>query len=190
MDKARRMGLDRPLRKPKQEEVSLSIFAFLFSEFVQYSQSRVATFAELDKRLVEAGKGVGYRVLELSGYREKISRRETKVVSILSFIHSTIWKSLFGKAADSLEKSTEHDDEYMIIDNDMLVNKYISVPKDLGNLTCAAYVAGIVFGILDGAEFTPEKVSAHSINVEGQPYPKTVILIKFKPDIIERDNAL
>lgn len=41
----------------------------------------------------------------------------------------------------------------MISDNAMLVNKFISTPKDLGGLNCAAFVAGIVEGILDGAEF-------------------------------------
>ena len=41
----------------------------------------------------------------------------------------------------------------MISDTDLFVNKYISVPKDLGQLNCAAFVAGIVKGCLDGAGF-------------------------------------
>lgn len=45
------------------------------------------------------------------------------------------------------------DDEYMISDYDLFVNKYISVPKDMGALNCAAFVAGIVKGVLDGAGF-------------------------------------
>ena len=60
---------------------------------------------------------MGLRLLELTCFREKIVKRETKIVAMLSFIHSWIWKALFGRSADSLEKSTEHDDEYMIIDN-------------------------------------------------------------------------
>lgn len=45
------------------------------------------------------------------------------------------------------------DDEYMISDNDLFVNKFISVPRDMGQLNCAAFVAGIVRGVLDGAGF-------------------------------------
>ena len=45
------------------------------------------------------------------------------------------------------------DDEYMISDYDLFVNKFISVPKDMGQLNCAAFVAGIVKGALEGAGF-------------------------------------
>ena len=41
----------------------------------------------------------------------------------------------------------------MISDYDLFVNKYISVPKDMGALNCGAFVAGIVKGVLDGAGF-------------------------------------
>jgi hypothetical protein len=34
-----------------------------------------------------------------------------------------------------------------------VTNQYISVPPDLGHLNCAAYVAGVAAGILDGANF-------------------------------------
>lgn len=46
------------------------------------------------------------------------------------------------------------EDEYMISDYDLFVNKYISVPKDFGQLNCAAFVAGIVKGVLEGAGFS------------------------------------
>lgn len=45
------------------------------------------------------------------------------------------------------------EDEYMISDSDLFVTKYISVPKDMGQLNCASFVAGIVKGALDGAGF-------------------------------------
>lgn len=45
------------------------------------------------------------------------------------------------------------EDEYMISDFDLFVTKYISVPKDMGQLNCAAFIAGIVKGALDGAGF-------------------------------------
>lgn len=41
----------------------------------------------------------------------------------------------------------------MISDRDLLVNRFISVPKDMGQLNCGAFVAGIVKGVLDSAGF-------------------------------------
>jgi trafficking protein particle complex subunit 5 len=100
-------------------------------------------------------------MLEVICFRERSSKREIKLIGILSFIHTSVWKTLFGKAADSLERSIEQEDEYMIIENDTLVNRFISVPKDFGNLNCAAFAAGIVHGILDCADFVCSR--SHSI---------------------------
>jgi hypothetical protein len=40
-----------------------------------------------------------------------------------------------------------------IYDKEPVTNTYISVPPKLGHLNCAAFIAGIVNGILDGAGF-------------------------------------
>uniref|UniRef100_A0A803QBF3 Trafficking protein particle complex subunit n=1 Tax=Cannabis sativa TaxID=3483 RepID=A0A803QBF3_CANSA len=169
--------LDKPLSKGKQE-VSLSAFAFLFSELVQYNQTQVDNIAELERRLEDAGYSVGARVLELLCHRDKGNRRDTRLLGILSFVHTTVWKVLFGKAADSLEKGTEHEDEYMISEKELLVNRFISIPKDMGTFNCGAFVAGIVRGVLDSAGF-PAVVTAHFVPIEGQQRPRTTILIKF-----------
>ena len=50
----------------------------------------------------------------------------------------------------------------MISDFDLYVTKFISVPKDMGQLNCAAFVAGIVKGALDGAGFPARYQSKHS----------------------------
>ncbi|KAF3452975.1 hypothetical protein FNV43_RR03408 [Rhamnella rubrinervis] len=175
--------LDKPLSKGKQE-VSLSAFAFLFSELVQYNQTQVDNIAELERRLEDAGYAVGARVLELLCHRDKGNRRETRLLGILSFVHSTVWKVLFGKVADSLEKGTEHEDEYMISEKELLVNRFISIPKDMGTFNCGAFVAGIVRGVLDSAGF-PAVVTAHFVPVEGQQRPRTTILIKFAEESLE-----
>mmetsp|Transcript_13821 Transcript_13821/g.20842 ORF Transcript_13821/g.20842 Transcript_13821/m.20842 type:complete len:181 (+) Transcript_13821:42-584(+) len=167
------------LKQRHQPYVSLSTFSFLIAELVRYTQSRVNNVVSLEKRLSEIGYSVGVRMFELISFREKSSKRETKLVGILSFIHSTVWRALFGKQADSLERSIEHENEYMIIENETLVNKYISVPKNLSNLNCAAFAAGIVHGILDSSNHKPEKVTAFAVPVEGQKNPKTVILVRF-----------
>ncbi|KYR01489.1 hypothetical protein DLAC_01475 [Tieghemostelium lacteum] len=176
--------VDKPIPKGKTE-INISSFAFLFSEMIQYCQDRIKAAHELEKKLSDMGVMIGPRLLELLVVREKNSKRETKLLGILSFINTTVWKALFGKPADSLEKSTEAEDEYMISDNNMLVNKFISLPKNFSSLNCAAFVAGIVEGILCSAEF-PARVTAHNVAVEGKKFPKTVILIKFNPEVIER----
>jgi hypothetical protein len=43
------------------------------------------------------------------------AKRETKLLSVLSYISSTMWKSMFGKAAE-LERSTASEHEYMIVE--------------------------------------------------------------------------
>ncbi|QCD98922.1 E3 ubiquitin-protein ligase Topor [Vigna unguiculata] len=90
---------------------------------------------------------------------------------------------------DSLEKGTEHEDEYMISEKELLVNKFISIPKDMGTFNCGAFVAGIVRGVLDGAGF-PAVVTAHFVPMEGQQRPRTTILIKFAEEVLQREARL
>ena len=70
---AMRLSLS-PLAWVGEPQVSLSAFAFLFSELVQYCQQRVSRVTELENRLEEVGFRVGERVLELCCYREKVPR--------------------------------------------------------------------------------------------------------------------
>ncbi len=58
-------------KKNRSESVSLSAFALLYSEIVQYHQNRVASISELERRLESAGYGVGFKVLELLAYRSR-----------------------------------------------------------------------------------------------------------------------
>lgn len=64
----------------------MSAFALLFSEVVQYCQSRVYSVTELQARLAELGKRVGASLLDVLVLREKNGKRETKVLNILLFI--------------------------------------------------------------------------------------------------------
>jgi hypothetical protein len=41
----------------------------------------------------------------------------------------------------------------MIIDNDPLLERSISVPKDMSQLSCSSFTAGIVEAVLDGLGF-------------------------------------
>lgn len=92
--------------------MSLSTFAYLFSEFVQYSRDRSNSVGDLEKRcypchlaslalylayhrcirathlshhhlrLESAGSSIGVRMLELVCYRDKNCRRETRLLGV------------------------------------------------------------------------------------------------------------
>jgi hypothetical protein len=140
----------------------------------------------MQRRLENAGKGVGHRVLELQCFREKQGKhdgkRYNKREDLLTFISTNLWKSLFGKAADSLLLSDNSEEEYMIYESKPITNHFVSVPADMGNLNCAAYLAGIIAGVLESANF-PAKVtaldSADGAGDEGAASATTVYLIDF-----------
>jgi hypothetical protein len=57
---------DRPLNRTRGAEVGLGAFAFLLSEIVSYSQSRVDSVNDLEKRYVEPVLPTYTRVLTIS----------------------------------------------------------------------------------------------------------------------------
>ncbi|KAI9837228.1 MAG: hypothetical protein M1819_000302 [Sarea resinae] len=181
---------DRNLNRSRASELNRASFAYLFGEMVSYAQRRVTGIQDLEKRLNAQGYPLGIRLLDLLLYREppRSAHRPTRILPLLQFITTTLWRHLFGRPADALERSKDHEDEYMISDNDPLVNQYISVPKEMSQLNCAAYVAGIVEGVCDGTGF-PARVTAHGVGTEMWP-GKTVFLIKFDMEVLEREAFL
>ncbi|XP_078485132.1 trafficking protein particle complex subunit 5-like [Ciona intestinalis] len=173
--------LDKPTSRGKQE-VSLSAFALLFSEMIQYSQNRVRSVAELQTKLSDFGFSVGSRLVDLLIVREKGNKREIKVLNILLFIKVQLWKALFGKEADKLEQASDDDKIYYIIEKEPVISTYISVPKDKGSLNCAAFAAGIVEAVLNFSNF-PCKVTAHW-------HKGTTLMIKFDESVIARDKLV
>ncbi len=142
------------------------------------------------------GHPIGVKLLDLLIYREPVRTqvRPLNIIALLQFITTVLWKHLFSRPADALEKSSnpETPEEYMNSDNEPLVNQYISVPKEMSQLNCAAFVAGIIEGTCDAAGF-PARVTAHSVGKgeEGEMWPgKTVFLIKFQPEVVEREAFL
>ncbi|TCD66783.1 TRAPP subunit trs31 [Steccherinum ochraceum] len=183
---------DRNLNKTRTAEVSSAAFAFLFSEVVQYTQKRVLGIADLERRLNTLGYRVGTRVLELMIWRAessaKIPKREIRFLPALMSIHTQVWRAVFGKPADAIEKSVENADEYMIIDNDPSITRNISVPRDMSQLSCSSFTAGIVEAVLDGLGF-PARVTAHNTPTDALPN-RTTILIKLEKSVLEREEAL
>ncbi|KAG7820562.1 hypothetical protein KL909_004434 [Ogataea angusta] len=186
---------DRNLHRARHD-ISVSSLSFLFMEMVSMNLNQAKSLIELERKLNNLGYSIGTKVLELASLRENfnnnltssgksnVSKREIKVLDILHFITSVIWPSLFEKPADNLEKSSESNCQYMIIDNAPVLMKYISVPKEYEGLNCEAFVAGIVEGILDSTFFKCE-VSAHTVPVEGH-LGRTVYLINFDEELIAR----
>lgn len=169
--------------------MSLSAMSFLFSALVQQIQKSVTGIPDLERKLSDHGYRIGQRCLELYVYRDlKHKKRQTRLLEILQWTYTTLWKNLFGKSADTLEKSREANDEYMLIDNDPSINKFISIPKEMQALNCAAFVAGIIEGCMDGALF-PCKVTAHSVATDATPN-RTVFLIKLDASVLEREEYL
>lgn len=147
--------------------------------------------------LNQQGYPLGLRLLDLLLSRTPnplTSIRPTRILPLLQFIAQTVYKHLFNRPADALERSGADAAQYMIFDNEPLVNQYISLPKELSSLNCAAFVAGVIEGVCDGAGFPTEGVTAHSVGEEeggrGMWPGKTVFLIKFKPEVLEREEIL
>lgn len=120
-------------------------------------------------RLNVLGYRIGTRLLELLPLRDSLypssSLRSppppTRIISLLpmlSYIHSTLYRHLFNRPADSLEKSTENEDEYMIGDDDCVLTRGVEVPRDMEGLSCVALLAGVVEGVLDGAGFVSSSI--------------------------------
>ncbi|KAL7419083.1 Trafficking protein particle complex subunit 31 [Cryptotrichosporon argae] len=186
--------LDRPLNRAKGAEVSMAAWAFLIAEIIAYSQSRVDSVADLEKRLTSLGYEAGQRILSLLLLRNaqaanmKDPRQEHRLIPILQFIHTQVYRYCFGKPADGLERSVDGEDEYMLTLNQPPLTQHISVPKDLAQLSCEAFTAGIVEGALDGLD-VPARVTAHTVATDQFPQ-RTVILIKLDQKVMDREAAL
>lgn len=179
---------DRNINTKKVNEISLSSLSFLFCEIVNWALEKSKGISDLENRLNGLGYQIGQRFLELVKLREgmKHGKRETKIIEILQFIHGPFWKSIFGKTSNDLEKSQDVNDEYMIIDNIPVISKFISIPKDYGNLNCSAFVAGVIEGALDSAGFHATVV-AHSAPTDLAPL-RTVFLIKLDKQLLLREE--
>jgi hypothetical protein len=138
-------------------------------------------------------------------------------MNILQFVSTHVWKALFSKPADSLERSIDHADEFMIVDYEPITSTFCSVPADFGQLSVDAYMSGIICGVLAGAGFSA-RVTAHSVRLEegentnvsmsmntnsnnntsnpnnASMLPprkdKAVFLVKFSPEVLARDAAM
>uniref|UniRef100_A0A3B0MZZ9 Transport protein particle (TRAPP) component, putative n=1 Tax=Theileria annulata TaxID=5874 RepID=A0A3B0MZZ9_THEAN len=120
------------------------------------------------------GTEIGNRILDYLTVREKINTRFTNIVSLLTFISTTVWKYLFNHHC-LLLKEKDDNKEYMLNDRELQITKYISMPKELQYMSCGSFVAGIVQGILTSAKFNV-MVSAHDIVDESNRKSLTILV--------------
>lgn len=102
--------LDVNLSQPRGD-INADLYLALFSELVSYCRDRVESVVALQHKLSQLGYRIGRRVLDLVIARDKISRRETRLLNMLNFVALTLWTFLYGKQADSLKKVRDSDSE-------------------------------------------------------------------------------
>ncbi|EDO19529.1 hypothetical protein Kpol_1018p61 [Vanderwaltozyma polyspora DSM 70294] len=107
--------------------------------------------------------------------------RDLKIIDILQFMHGTVWTYLFGSPSNDLVKSSERENEYMIVDHEHMLTQFIS-----NNNSCDYFVCGIIQGFLTKADF-PCTVTPHSNNENGID-GGVIYLIKFDKQVLEREN--
>lgn len=168
-------------------EINLSTFNYFLSEIMQYylSNSR-----NLDDELEKLGESIGPRLLELMVFREKQFKHEIKHVEMLKFIHSSVWKYLFGKTADSLEKAKDSEVEYMIKDYSP---SYMRCVSEYSHYSAASFMVGVIKGMLNSGGFecnvTYQTLFYEEKNGERKSlYPQTVWIIEFSSNVITREN--
>lgn len=189
---------DRNLNRSRNAELSRASFAFLFMEMVTYAQRKIKSVSDFEKKLNEQGYPLGMKLLDLLLYRSSPAgssssssapaARPLRILPLLTLINNKLYPLLFSRPADSLEQDTSDPSKYMIIDNTPLTNAYISVPKEMNQLSVAAFIAGIIEGVCDGAGF-PCKVSAHNQGTDVWPN-RTVFLVAFDESVMEREKEL
>ena len=176
----------------------------MIAETISYHHRRISSIADFEARLSSQGYLLGSKCLDLLLYRSTpagsssssgsstkdtgLTVRPLRLLPLLTLLTTKLYPLLFSRPADSLEQSTTNKNEYMIIDNTPLTNTYISVPKEMNQLSVAAYIAGVLEGVCDASGFEA-KVSAHNQGTETWPN-RTVFLVKFEDTVIARDAEL
>lgn len=132
-----------------RREVSLSAFALMFAELVRYCSKRsMGNVVELEQMLHTAGVDAGERHLEHLALLERGNKVPCATVeSALQFVHTNVWKSLFGKAADALEVVDAQ--RYIIADHGLITNRFVSTPKEGNGSNVGAFAAGVAQGVLE-----------------------------------------
>lgn len=184
----------------KENKVSLSSYAFLFQSIISYHRDSSKNVQEIERKLNALGYNIGIRLTELLNFRDSVpaktgsssienvasaitnmKRRHLKILETLQYIHLTVWQYLFSRPSNDLVKSSERDNEYMIIDNEPTLSQFIQHTS----VQCESLTCGIIEGFLDMAGFSCH-VTSHFVEEDGFAN-RTVYLIQFDKEVVERE---
>lgn len=109
--------------------------------------------------------------LEESGVINNL--KHLSFITLLQFIQDTVWKYMFGKKADDIQKINEDDSSYAIIDNEPLIASLV-LPAKFNEFIC-----GIIKGVVESANYKCESVNTQIL--EDKKYSnKSAYIIKLQ----------
>ncbi|CAI8505325.1 unnamed protein product [Hanseniaspora opuntiae] len=109
--------------------------------------------------------------LEESGVINNL--KHLSFITLLQFIQDTVWKYMFGKKADDIQKINEDDSSYAIIDNEPLIASLV-LPAKVNEFIC-----GIIKGVVESANYKCESVNTQIL--EDKKYSnKSAYIIKLQ----------
>lgn len=109
--------------------------------------------------------------LEESGVINNL--KHLSFITLLQFIQDTVWKYMFGKKADDIQKINEDDSSYAIIDNEPLIASLV-LPAKVNEFIC-----GIIKGVVESANHKCESVNTQIL--EDKKYSnKSAYIIKLQ----------
>lgn len=144
-------------------------------EIIRYLNETTESVDEMEKRLRSFGYRIGWRLVDLCSNRTNPFQRDVKVSTILQFITQNCWRMLYNKPTDQLQRSTDSTNVYYIYENEPLISKFITLPKEWNDsFNCASFNAGIINSILDVSGFKSE---VKALTVKSKDGLKTVYMV-------------
>lgn len=102
------------------------------------------------------------------------SLRDLQKLSLLEFVHGSLWKYMFGKKADDIQQLKNNALEYIIIDNNPLISSLILTSQ------INEFICGIIKSVVVNSGFDCDTVVAHVMKKDDPDWPnKTVYVVKF-----------
>lgn len=146
---------------------------------MKYLNETSETVEQIEEKLFKFGQDIGWRLVEIIALKTNNPIRYIKINTVLQFISTKLWPELYYKSTDQLQKSTDDPRVYYVYENEPVINKYITLPRELKNsLNCANFNAGIIFSVLACFGFKAE-VKTLSVQDSHTTSVKTVYQITF-----------
>lgn len=137
---------------------------YVFCEMVR---TYIQEGADVEERLKEIGYDMGKRMILFQKFKQESS------LDALMYKLVYIFLPYFYEADRKLEKSEEKE-TYLIIENNPLFNKYISLPNEYIDFSCDSIIAGAIESVTMASGFSTEVVVYNSPTPE---FPDRIIFV-------------